>query len=96
MMKAFSMIVLSVVLVGGLVGCGKTLTELRTNGDAVVDNATGFASQTLGTVGTIVKKLIGAGFAVYDMGKKMVDDTQDNVGTVVNTVTGASTTPANP
>ena len=75
-----------------MVGCGKTLTELRTNGDAVVDNATGFVSQTLNTVGAVVKKLIGVGFAVYDMGKKVVDDTKDNVGMV----TGASETPKVP
>lgn len=87
-MKAFSMIVLSVVLVGSLVGCGKTLAELRTNGDAVVDNATGFAGQTLSTVGTIVKKLLGVGFAVYDIGKKMFDDTTDNVGTVTGGAIG--------
>ena len=91
-MKVLSMIVLSVVLIGGVAGCGKTLTELRTNGDAVVDNATGFASQTLGTVGVIVKKLIGVGFAVYDIGKKVVEDTTDNVGTVTGGVVG--TTPA--
>jgi len=95
-MKVFSTIILSVVLVGGLVGCSKTLTELRTNGDAVVDNATGFASQTISTVGAIVKKLIGVGFAVYDMGKKVVEDTKDNVVTVKDVVTGASTTPTAP
>lgn len=89
-MKVFSTIVLSVVLVGGMVGCGKTLTELRTDGDAVVDNATGFASQTLSTVGTIVKKIISTGFAVYDIGKKMVDDTTDNVGIVTGGVVGTT------
>ena len=87
-MKVFSTIVLSVVLVGGLVGCGKTLTELRTNGDAVVDNPTGAASGILGTVGTIAKKVIAAGFAVYDLGKKIVDDTTYNVGTVTGGVVG--------
>ena len=89
-MKVLSMMVLSAVLVGGLVGCGKTLTELRTNGDAVVDNATGFASQTLNTVGVIAKKLIGVGFAVYDIGKKMVEDTTDNVGTVTGGAIGTT------
>jgi len=95
-MRIFSIIVLSVVLMSGLVGCGKTLSELRTNGDAVVDNSVGFASQTLSTVGTIVKKILGVGFAVYDIGKKMVEDSKDNVGTIVNTVTGASETPKAP
>lgn len=95
-MKALSMMVLSVVLVGGLSGCGKTLNELRANGDAVVDNGSTFVMQTVSTVGTIVKKLLGVGIAVYDMGKKIVEDSKDNVGTVVNTVTGASETPAIP
>ena len=91
-MKVLSMMVLSAVLVGGMVGCGKTLTELRTNGDAVVDNATGAASGILGTVGVIVKKLIGVGFAVYDIGKKAVEDTTDNVGTVTGGVVGTTPT----
>jgi len=95
-MKAGMIVLVSVLMVGGMVGCGKTLTELRTNGDAVVDNGTNFVNQTVNTVGAIVKKLLAVGFAVYDMGKKVVDDTKDNVGTVVNTVTGASTTPTNP
>jgi hypothetical protein len=91
-MKVFSTIVLSVVLVGGMVGCGKTLAELRTNGDAVVDNATGAASGILSTVGTIAKKVIGAGFAIYDIGKKIYDDTTDNVGTVTGGVVGTTPT----
>jgi len=95
-MKALSMIVLSVVMVGGLSGCSKTLNELRANGDAIVDNGTTFATETLGTVATIVKKVLGVGIAVYDMGKKVVEDSKDNVGTVVNTVTGASETPSVP
>jgi hypothetical protein len=95
-MKVLLTMVLLVVLMGGLVGCSKTLAELRTNGDAVVDNATGVAGQTLNTVGVIVKKLIGVGFAVYDMGKKVVEDTKDNVVTVKDVVTGASTTPTAP
>jgi len=95
-MKALSMIVLSVVFAAGLSGCGKTLGELRANGDAIVDNSTTFATTTLGAVATIVKKVLGVGIAVYDMGKKIVEDSKDNVGTVVNTVTGASETPAAP
>ena len=95
-MKAFSMIVLSVVLVSSLVGCTKTLTELRTDGDAVVDTGVNTGVGILTTVGEIVKKLVGVGFAVYDLGKKVVEDSKDNVGTVVNTVTGASETPAAP
>lgn len=87
-MKALSMIVLSVVLVGGLVGCGKTLTELRTDGDAVIDNSVGFANQTLVEAGMIAKKLIGIGFAVYDIGKKIVEDAKDNVGIVTGGTIG--------
>ena len=95
-MKAGMSILASVLMVGGLTGCGKTLTELRTNGDAVVDNTTGLVSQTLSTAGAIAKKVIGVGFAAYDIGKKVVEDSKDNVGTVVNTVTGASETPKAP
>lgn len=95
-MKGLSAIVLSVVLVGGMVGCAKTFGELRTDSDVTVDNITTTANQTLSMVGTIVKKLLGVGFAVYDMGKKMVDDSKDNVGIVVNTVTGTSETPKAP
>jgi hypothetical protein len=91
-MKVAMIVLASVLMVGGLSACGKTLTELRTNGDAVVDNATGFAGQTLSTVGTIVKKIIGVGFAVYDIGKKMIDDTTDNVGTVTGGVIGTAPT----
>jgi hypothetical protein len=95
-MKAFSTIVLSVILVGSLAGCGKTLGELRTNGDAIVDNGEKFVNETVSTVGTIVKKLLGVGIAVYDIGKKMVEDVKDNGSTVINTVTGADNTPAAP
>lgn len=92
-MKLFSTIVLSYFLLVGLVGCGKTLTELRTNGDAVVDNATGAATGIIVTVGTIVKKLIGVGFATYDIGKKMVEDTKDNAGTITGGVIGTAPAP---
>jgi len=95
-MKVFSTVVLLVVLAGGMVGCGKTLTELRTNGDAVVDNSTALVSEVVREAGTIVKKLLAVGFAVYDIGKKVVEDTKDNVVTVKDTVTGASTTPTTP
>lgn len=91
-MKVFSSMMLSIVLIVGMVGCGKTLTELRTDGDAVVDNGTSFINQTINTVGTIVKKLVGVGFAVYDIGKKMVEDTTDNVGTVTGGVVGTTPT----
>lgn len=93
-MKSFSMILMSVCLVVGLSGCGKTLTELRANGDAVVDTGVNAGVGILTMTGEIVKKLVGVGFAVYDIGKKIVEDSKDNVGTVVNTVTGASATPA--
>lgn len=95
-MKVISTVALSVVLVVGLSGCGKTLTELRTDGDAVVDTGVKTGVSVLTAVGEVVKKLVGVGFAVYDIGKKIVEDSKDNVGTVVNTVTGASETPAAP
>jgi hypothetical protein len=95
-MKVLSMIVLSVVLVAGVSGCGKTLGELRTDGDAIVDNGAKVVTETVSMVGTIVKKLLGVGIAVYDIGKKMIEDIKDNGETVINTVTGASETPEAP
>lgn len=95
-MKAAIHTMLAFVMVIGLVGCGKTLGELRTDGDAIIDNGTAAVGQTVGVVSTIIKKVIAAGFAVYDIGKKIVDDSKDNVGTVVSTMTGADQTPAAP
>lgn len=95
-MKVLSMIIMSVVLVVGLSGCGKTLSELRSDGDAIIDNGAGAAQGIIGTVGEIAKRVIAAGFAVYDIGKKVVEDSKDNVGTAVNVVTGASETPKAP
>lgn len=95
-MKALSTFIMAIFLVTSLSACGKTFIELRTDGDAIVDNSTAAASQVISTVGTIVKKIISAGFAVYDLGKKMVDDSKDNVGTVVNLATGADQTPVVP
>ena len=87
-MKKVVSLMCMMMFVVSMVGCGKTLMELRTNGDAVVDNGTAFVNQTVGTVGTIVKKLIGVGFAVYDIGKKMIEDGKDNIGTVTGGVVG--------
>lgn len=92
-MKVLSSMVLVVVLLVGLAGCGRTLAELRVDSDAVVDNATGVANQTISTVGTVAKQLIRAGFAVYDIAKSMFQDSEENVETVVKTVTGAGNTP---
>ena len=77
MMKVFSMIVLSVVLMGGMVGCGKTVTELRANGEAIVDNG-----------GSLIKKIMDAGVAVYDIVKKVLEDGKDNVNIVKDIVVG--------
>ena len=77
MMKVFSMIVLSVVLMGGMVGCGKTVTELRANGEAIVDNG-----------GSLIKKIMDAAVAVYDIVKKVLEDGKDNVNIVKDIVVG--------
>lgn len=50
-MKAGMLILASVLMVGGMVGCSKTMTELKMNGDAIVDNGTSFINQTVITVG---------------------------------------------
>jgi hypothetical protein len=71
------MVVLVGVLMLATVGCGKTISELRTDGDVIVDNG-----------GTFLKKVFDAGVAVYDIVKKVVEDTKDNVITVKETVVG--------
>lgn len=85
-------IMISVVLAMTLVtvGCGKTLTELKLNGDAVVDNTSSAAGHTLVVAGGIVKKIIGIGKAVYEIGVKVVEDSKDNAVTVKDTVSEAA------
>lgn len=65
------------VLMFVTVGCGKTISELRTDGGVIVDNGSSF-----------MKKVMDAGVAVYDIVKKVVEDTKDNVITVKETVVG--------
>lgn len=79
-MKAGMIVLMSVLMVGGMVGCGKTVTELRANGEAIVDNG-----------GSIIKKAMDAGVAVYDIVKKVIEDTKDNVVTVKEVVVGPVT-----
>jgi len=64
-----------------LASCGKTITELRTDGGALVDNG-----------GSLIKKVLDAGVAVYDLGKKLVEDGKDNVNAVKNVVAPAEPT----
>lgn len=87
-------VMMAMMLLVMSVGCGKTLAELRTNGDAVVDNGTAFVGQTINTGATLLKKLLGIGFAAYDIGKKVVEDTKDNAVTVKDTVMGTETVTA--
>ena len=83
-MKAGMLILASVLMVGGMVGCGKTVSEIRADGGAIVDNG-----------GSLIKKVMDAGVAVYDIVKKVVEDSKDNVVTVKDIVTGApAETPA--
>jgi hypothetical protein len=89
-------VMMAMMLLVMSVGCGKTLAELRTNGDAIVDNGATFVNQAVNVGAGIVKKAIGAGVAVYDIGKKVVEDVKDNTGTVVNVVTGTSENPVAP
>jgi len=94
-MKSFVSIVLVVGMLS-VVGCGKTLAELRSDGDAIVDNGTQAVNGIIGTVSTVLKKLISAGVAVYDVVKKAGEDIEDDVIIVKDTVTGSSTTPPAP
>jgi hypothetical protein len=82
-MKAGMIVLASVLMVGGLSGCGKTVTELRANGEAIVDNG-----------GSLIKKVLDGAVAVYDVVKKVVEDTKDNVVTVKEVVTGTEAIPA--
>lgn len=87
MKKIMSLVFACMVLVG-MVGCGKVLGELRADGDAVIDTTTGAVTQTVTTVGTVAKKLVSIGFAVYDLVKKAGEDSKDNFNTVKGAVTG--------
>lgn len=88
----FTHVMTAMMLLVVSAGCGKTLAELRTNGDAIVDNGTTFVNQAVNVGSSIVKKIIGAGVAVYDIGKKVVEDTKDNAVTVKDTVVGTTPT----
>lgn len=76
-MKSLSVLVLSMVLVGGMIGCKGTVGELRADGGAVVDNGA-----------SLVKKIMDAGVAVYDIVKKVLEDGRDNVVAVKDIITG--------
>lgn len=73
-----------------LVGCGKTLNELKVNGDAAIENTAETGSQALYVIKGMVKKVIGIGKAVYEIGTKVVEDSKDNVVTVKDSVVGAT------
>ena len=69
----YSVILLVAVL--SLTGCGKTITELRADGGAIVDNGS-----------SLIKKVLDAGVAVYDIVKKVMEDSKDNVNAVKEVV----------
>lgn len=87
-MKRFIIALSCVVFIGGLSGCGKTLNELRTNADSVVDNGEQAVVTGTGIISGLIKKAIGIVNAVYTVGTKVVEDSKDNV----NSVTGAVNT----
>ena len=72
---------LMLVAVLSLTSCGKTITELRADGGAIVDNG-----------GSIIKKAMDAAVAVYDIVKKVVEDSKDNVNAVKAVVVPAEST----
>lgn len=76
-------VMMAMMLLVGTVACGKTVSELRANGETVVDNGS-----------SLLKKVVGAGVAVYDIVKKVIEDTKDNVVTIKDTVTGTEAIPA--
>jgi|LakMenEpi03Aug12_release.lakeMendotaPanAssembly.Ray.scaffolds.fasta_scaffold3567509_1 hypothetical protein len=76
-------VMIAMLLLVGSVGCGKTVSELRANGDAIAENS-----------GTLLKKVFGAGVAVYDIVKNVVEDMKDNAVTVKEAVVGTEAIPA--
>lgn len=78
-MKVMLTMMISVMLMGGMVGCGKTVNQLRADGEAIVDNG-----------GSFIKKIFDAGVAVYQIVKSVVEDSKDNVQTIKEAVTGES------
>ena len=89
-MKAKMTVLMVVLMVGGASGCGKTLNELKVNADAAVDNTAQTGSEMLYVLKGVVKKIIGIGKAVYDIGSKAVEDSTDNAVTVKDTVVGVT------
>lgn len=85
-MKGFA---IGIILLS-LVGCGKTLNELKVNGDAAIENTAETGSQVLYVIKGMVKKVISIGKAVYEIGTKAVEDVKDNAVTVKDTVTGTT------
>lgn len=79
MFKSQVRIMCAVFLLVGVVSlsaCGKTVMELRADGGAIVDNGS-----------SLLKKIMDAGVAVYDLVKKVVDDGKDNVTVIKQVVT---------
>jgi hypothetical protein len=90
-MKKLSMVVLAVVLMGGISGCGKTVAELRASTDSIVDNGEQAIVTGVGIASGLIKKAVSLVSAVYEVGKKAVEDSKDNVNTVVNAVSPTAT-----
>jgi hypothetical protein len=90
-MKKLSMVVLAVVLMGGISGCGKTVAELRASTDSIVDNGEQAIVTGVGIASGLIKKAVSLVPAVYEVGKKAVEDSKDNVNTVVNAVSPTAT-----
>lgn len=82
-MKLIMLMVVCVFMLS-VVGCGKTVAQLREDGGAIVDNG-----------GSLIKKIFDAAVEVYNIGKKVVEDSKDNVSAVKGAVVGPAT-PAKP
>lgn len=90
-MKRFMIVLSCVMFMGSMIGCGKTLAELKDNGNASIEHSQDMVNQGVFLVSTFLKKVVAVAGAVADTGKKVVEDSKDNANAVVNTVAGQAT-----
>ena len=77
-----------------LVGCGKTVAQVKQTSDTTIDNGVAVANNVLYTGGNILKTIVGLVHGLYGVGKSAVQDTQDNAATAVGAVGAAVSTGA--
>lgn len=71
-----------------LVGCGKTISQVKSTSNETIDNGVGIVNNAVYTGGAILKTFVGVLNGAYNVGKSAAQDTQDNALTVVNSTVG--------